>query len=254
MHDDTKDNQLKPDKVDFFHDFILFLRYLQKQPIKRTLTGKISLSDIKPLITQFRQQETVKEFQKYGWKLRREEELDFLEQIKIIAEMMFVIYKRRGYYGLSKNGKGFLEKLQPIDQYKEMVLHFWYRVNWGYFSRIGKDINGLNLAEKLQQHQNLIWKTLLAKGKDWLDYKLFCQSLTDYLHLEEYFINPYAPDGKDVPDFDYELFYRNLVRFGCVELEEKQSKTKWDKEIIRFRSTDLGLYLYSKALFENYLR
>lgn len=249
------DNEnISPDplKVDFFHDFILFLRHIQKQPIKRTLTGKISLSDIKSLITQFRQQETIKEFQHFGWKLRREEELDFLEQIKIIAEMMFAIYKRRGYYGLSKNGKGFLEKLQPVDQYKEMVLHYWYRVNWGYFC-LGKEVNGINLAEKLQQHQSMIWKTLLAKGIDWLDYKLFSQSLSDYLHLEEYFIKSYPPYEKEVPDFDYELFYRNLVRFGCVELEIKQGKSKYDNEIVRFKSTSLGLYVYNKALFENYL-
>ena len=250
---DTDKKYLDPNKVDFFHDFMFFLRYLEKQPIKRTLTGKISLSDIKPLISQFRQQETIKEFQKFGWKLRREEELEFLEQIKIIAEMMFLIYKRRGYFGLSKNGKSYLTKLKPVEQYKEMVIHFWYKVNLGYFSRIGKDINGVNLAERLQQHQNLIWKTLLAKGTDWLDYRLFCQSLSDYLQLDDYFINTYAQNRKEDPDFDYELFYKNLVRFNCVELEVKHGKTKWDKKIVRFRSTDLGLYTYNKALTENYL-
>ena len=249
----NKENPLNPEKVDFFHDFILFLKHLQKQPIKRTLTGKISLSDIKSLILKFKQQETIEEFQHFGWKLRREEELEFLEQIKIIAEMMSVTYKRKGYYGLSKKGKAFLTKLKPIEQYRDMVLHFWYKVNWGYFSRIGKDINGVNLAEKLQQHQNLIWKTLLAKGTDWLDYKLFCQSLSDYLHLDDYFINTYAQNNKEDPDFDYELFYKNIVRFGCVELEVKHGKTKWDKKIVRFRSTNLGLYAYHKALTENFL-
>lgn len=244
---------LDPYKVDFFHDFMLFIKHLEEQPIKRTATGMISLSDIKSMLTGFKNQETMKEFQHFGWTLRREEELDFLEQIKIISEMMYIFYKRKGYFHLSKHGKAFLNNLKPIDQYKEMVLHFWYKVNWGYFSRIGKVIEGANLAEKLQQHQNMIWKTLLAKGTDWLDYKLFCQSLSDYLHLDEYFLNPYSPNGKDVPDFDYELFYRNLVRFGCVELEMEQGKSKYDKKIIRFKSTDLGLYIYHKALYENYL-
>lgn len=250
----SNEKLLNPDKVDFFHDFILFLKHLQKQPIKRTLTGKISLSDIKPLISQFRQQETIKEFQKYGWKMRREEELEFLEQIKIIAEMMFIIYKRRGYFGLSRNGKAFLTKLKPLEQYKEMVLHFWYRVNWGYFS-LGSEVKGLNLAEKLQQHQNLIWKTLFAKGKEWIDYTVFCQSLTDYLHLNEYFIDPYSNDIKYemISDMRYALFRKNLIRLGCVETEERQGKYKWSKEIVRLKSTDLGLFAYHKALFENYL-
>lgn len=140
----------------------------------------ISLSDIKSMLIQFKNQETIKEFQHFGWSLRKEEELDFLEQIKIISEMMYIIYKRKGYFHLSKLGKAFLHNIEPIDQYKEAVLHFWYKVNWGYFSRIGKVIDGANLAEKLQQHQNIIWKTLLAKNNDWLDYKLFCRSLTDY--------------------------------------------------------------------------
>jgi len=195
----------------------------------------------------------MKEFQRFGWTLRREEELDFLEQIKIISEIMFIFYKRKGYFYLSKHGKAFLTNLKPIDQYKEMVLHFWYKVNWGYFSRIGKVIDGLNLAEKLQQYQNMIWKTLLAKDTDWLDYKLFCQSLSDYLHLDDYFTNSYYPKGKEDPDFEYELFHRNLVRFGSVELDIKPGKTKYDKEIVRFRPTNLGQYVYQKALYENYL-
>ncbi len=40
---------------------------------------------------------------------------------------------------------------------------------------------------------------------------------------------------------------------GCVEIEKKQGKNKWDSEITRFRSTGLGLYAYHKALYKNYL-
>lgn len=243
---------LDPLKVDFFYDFLLFLKHLEKQSIKRTATGMISLSAIKSLLTEFKERETIKEFQEYGWKLRREEELDFLEQIKIISEVMFAIYKRKGFYYLSKNGRAFLQNLKPTDQYKEMVLHFWYRVNWGYFYR-GREVNGLNLSEKLQKHQNSIWKALFSKGTEWIDYKLFCKTLSDYLHLDEYFISYYDLNRKEEPNLNYPLFYRNLVRFGCVELEEKRGKSKYDNEIVRFHSTSLGLYVYNKALFQNYL-
>lgn len=212
----------------------------------------ISLADIKSLLAEFKEQERMREYQRFGWKIRREEELDFLEQIKIISEVMFVIYKRKGYFLLSKNGKAFLNNLKPINQYKEMVLHFWYRVNWGYFSR-GREVRGLNLAEKLQQHQNQIWKALLLKGLDWIDYKFFCLSLADYLHLNEYFVSPYDQNRKEFPDLNYELFYRNLLRFGCIELEKEKGKTRWDDKIIKFRSTRLGLHVYHEALFKNYL-
>ncbi|MDP3732959.1 MAG: hypothetical protein Q8Q91_00310, partial [Candidatus Daviesbacteria bacterium] len=49
------------------------------------------------------------------------------------------------------------------------------------------------------------------------------------------------------------LFKRNLVRFGCLEVIEEQGKYSWDKEIIKFRPTPLGLYVFHKAFFENYL-
>ena len=67
-----------PLKVDFFHDFMLFIKHLDKQPIKRTATGMISLSDIKSMLAEFKNQETIKEFQHFGWSLRREAELAFL--------------------------------------------------------------------------------------------------------------------------------------------------------------------------------
>lgn len=248
-----KTNKLDPPKIDFYHDFILFLKRLQIKPIKRTLTGTISLSDIKPLLGKFKDQRMIKEYQKHGWKLRRDEELDFLEQIKAISEAMFLVYKRKKFLKLSKNGKGYLNNLVPIKQYEGMILHFWYKVNWGYFS-LGKTIKGVNLAEKLQQHQDLIWKALFIKGTDWIDYALFCQSLTDYLHLNEYFDSLYN-NIKDemLSDIRHALFRKNLIRMGCVEIEKKQDKNKWSSQIIRFKSTNLGLYAYHKALYKNYL-
>src|SRR3989344_2965741 len=73
---------IDPYTIPFFHDFMLFLNRLVKQPIKRTATGNISLSDIENLLQQFKQQERMEEYKKYGWHLRREEELQFLTQIK----------------------------------------------------------------------------------------------------------------------------------------------------------------------------
>src|SRR3990167_2646818 len=81
----------------FFHDFIVFLKYLEQKPIKRTVTGNISLADIFSLQKQFHQQEIFSEYKKYNWNIRSERQIEFLSKIKIIAESMRLIYKRKGY-------------------------------------------------------------------------------------------------------------------------------------------------------------
>ncbi len=157
--DSTKSISLDPNtdpySIPFFHDFMLFLGRLKERQIKRTVTGTISLIDIQSLLTQFNQQERIEEYKKYGWHLRREEELQFLTQIKIIAEVMYLTYNRKGFLYLSKNGQGFLKNINSLTQYQNMVLHYWYRVNWGYFTPGGPVIMQMNFAEKLQQVQNI---------------------------------------------------------------------------------------------------
>lgn len=238
-----------PYDVPFFYDFMLFLECLAKQPIKRTLTGAISLTDIQDLIKQFKNQEKVQEYKEFGWRLHREEELGFLTQIKLIAEVMFLTYERKGLLLLSKNGRGFLENLDASKQYKEMVLHYWYKVNWGYFTP-GREIGGYNLAETVQHYQTNIWKALSEKGLEWIDYKKFCHTFCRQLQLEPYMDKDYDPYLRF--EISLILFKRNLERFGCVEVIEEKSKHVW-KEIVKFRSTPLGLEVYYKALFENYL-
>ena len=247
-----KTTEPDPYAVPFFHDFMLFLTRLSKQPVKQTATGAISLTDIRSLLPVFKQQETIKQFKEYGWHLRREEELEFLTQIKIISELMHLIYKRKGYLHLSKNGKGFLNNLDPLDQYTNMVMYYWYRVNWGYFSH-GLRINDLNLAERLQQVQYHIWEALLSNGVNWQNYKSFCISLKEYFKLGPYFARDLDIEYDMMFEINMALFRRNLIRLGCVEIVEKSFKYDWHLEIVKFRPTKLGLHVLSKALYENYL-
>lgn len=243
-----------PLTVPFFRDFMLFLRRLQEKPIKRTVTGAISLSDIQSLLTQFQEQERIEEFKKYGWHLRREEELQFLTQIKIIAEAMYLIYPRKGYLYLSNNGKAYLKNIVPLIQYQNMVFHYWFRVNWGFFTAGGPVINNMNLAEKLQHIQKDVLAALLKKGEAWQDYKQFCLSLRDYFQLNQYITSDYNPGHDLLFHIRLILFDRNLLQLGCVEVvEETDQKYRWDKNIVKFRPTKLGLYVFHKALFENYL-
>lgn len=237
-----------PYDIAFFYDFILFLERLKEKPIKRTLTGSLSLTDIFDLMRNFKTREHIEEYKKFGWILRREDELDFLTQIKFIAESMFLIYNRKGLLLLSKNGEGFLDNLEPANQYVEMVLHYWYGVNWGYFTP-GQTVEGYTLAEKLQYFQNLIWHRLIKSRREWIDYPQFCQFLRESIPLESYVDREFDP--KLHFHIKLILFKRNLERLGCVEVMEESSK--YDKEIVRFRSTYFGLSVYDRALFKNYL-
>lgn len=252
---DVKDilhSNTDPFTVSFFHDFMLFLRRLEQRSVKRTITGDISLTDIKELLVNFKQQERIQEYKRYGWHLRREVELQFLTQMKIITEVMYLTYKRKGYLHLSNSGKAFLKNTEPLAQYQNMVLHYWFRVSWEYFTP-GKVVNNDTLANLLQNNQNHIWKALYAKTSEWTNYEKFCLSLMNYFHLEPYFSDKYDPRHDLLFYIDLILFRRNLERLGCIEVEKKKGKYDFDKEIVRFRATPLGLTVFHKALYANYL-
>lgn len=242
------------ESIDFFHDFIAFLKRLEQRPIKRTVTGNISLRDIESLFSQLKTtRPIIKEYNEFGWRLQSEDDLQTLKQIKIIAEVMYLTYKRKRLLLLTKNGQRFIKNLAAIQQCTEMVLHYWYRVNWDYFT-YGRVANGTTLNEVLQKNQSKLWQSLLHKGNTWIEYRKFCNALRDYFNLQPFLESPYSdPDDELYSDIHFNLFRKNLLLFGCVEIEEGRGKYEWQKEIVRFRPTPLGLYVFYKALYENYL-
>jgi len=247
----TPNLQPNPYKVAFFYDFMLFLNRLVEKPIKRTVTGAISLTDIKELLEKFKQQDRIQEYKKYGWHLRREEELQFLVQMKIIAEVMYLTHKRKGYLYLSKSGKRLLKNIDTLTQYQNIVLNYWHRVNWEYFTS-GKEVRDETLAKVLQNNQGSIWKALYTKGTEWIDYEKFCFSLLSYFRLDSFLDNFHDKRHDLLFHIDLILFRRNLERLGCVEVEKKRGKYDFDKEIVRFHPTSLGLTAFHKALYEDF--
>lgn len=254
LHDASTFTEDAIESIDFFHDFIAFLRRLNNNPIKRTLTGNISLKNIELLIKELKTtQKKVDEYKEYGWKLRTEQELQTLEQIKILSDVMRLSHKKKDKIFLSKKGREFLKNYTPSQQYKLIILHYWYRVNWDYFSMM-RSIRGATLNNVLQNNQNKIWHSLLCKNTQWIDYKNFCYALRDYFHLEPFIEDPdNDPDHELFSDIESSLFDKNLLLFNCVEIEKISGKYDWQTEINRFRSTQIGLYLYQKALYENNL-
>src|SRR5258708_4796646 len=86
-------NDADVQSVGFFHDFIAFLNLLKERPIKRTVTGNISLRDIELLLPELKTTKyVISEHHTHGWRLHSEEELRTLTQMKIIAEVMHLTY------------------------------------------------------------------------------------------------------------------------------------------------------------------
>jgi hypothetical protein len=251
MYDHLHITDNEVEEIDFFHDFIIYLSYLEKNPIERTITGNISLKGIQEMSKLFREQKVFEEYKKLGWKITTETQIQFLTQIKILAEVMYLTYKRKKKLLLSKNGKGYLHNISPSTQYWNMVLHFWNKVNWTYFTPT-REINGLSVSDVLQKNQHIIWQALLRKGDSWIDFEPFCQSLNEYFHLY-----PYNSGEDDAGfslhlDIELALIKRNLALFGCVTYEEEKTKHMLTR-IVRIKPTKIGLFMFSKALHENYV-
>lgn len=228
--------------IDYFYDFLQFLQYVDHKGCARTVTGNISRKSIDELSRVFRNGKQLQFMdEEMKWKVRSENECYYLNQIRVTAEAMYCIYKRKNNFFLSKNGKGFLTTLEPYQQHEHMVLWFWNRVNWKYFSP-GK------MTSVLQKNQIFIWNYLLQKSEDWIDFSVFCQSLKTYFHQEDTYNHSYNADHELHLDIQYGLLERNLKRFGCVEADYQNGENIWDKKLIRFRSTNLGLHLYAKGI------
>lgn len=229
-------------KVDYFHDFLEFVKYLQEKPILRTATGNISRAEIEALSKVFHQGEKLIYIEKeFGWKVLSEMDCPYLHQIRITAEVMYLIYKRRNEFRLSRNGKGYLTNIEPFIQYRGMVLCFFNRVNWEYFDPD-------KITKVLQQNQIFIWQNLLRAGNEWLEFKPFCQALKISLNLDRFF----EPKDHDI-DFMVNLNIRygllkHLILFGCIETETKKEENSRTEELVRFRPTPLGLYIFEEAL------
>ncbi|MDO8657891.1 MAG: hypothetical protein Q7K55_04075 [Candidatus Levybacteria bacterium] len=212
--------------INIYQDIISFLKRLAEKPIKLTAIGNISLRDIEGLLAQLlTTKHVIDEHVKYNWKVRSEWDLQTLTQIKILLLVMDIIHKRKGYICLNKTGKTFLSQ-SPLQQYEQIVLTFWNKCNWAYFSN-SNQVGPSSLPEVLQDIRSHLWKLFLQKGTSWIDYPTFCKSARDYFHLNEYLREPYAPEDREVRflDIEYDLFKRNLELFGCIEIEEIQGNT-----------------------------
>lgn len=229
----------------FFSDFIKYLKYLETQPIKLTATGNISMSKISSLLDSLSERKVFEDHAKFGWKIRHEYEVETLEQTKLIAQIMRLTSKRKGHIKISKYGLDYLRNIDPLVQYLNMVLFYWSRVNWEYFSP-SSELKGVSVVSILQKNHKIIWDVLSRQVNQWIDFKSFCGGLRDTFDLKKFYESGYRDEFSYYLDIKYGLFYRNLVRFGCVEIEEEKSDSHIEM-ISRFRVTPLGELMFLKS-------
>jgi hypothetical protein len=237
-------------KIDFYHDFITYLTRIQKNPIKRTATGNISLTDIKDIIGILKTaRETIKEHREYNWTMRAENHLQSLTQIKITAHIMRLTQNRKGRIHLTKKGENYLTDLSPLRQYEQIVLTYWREVNWDYFS-YNPEVNEDTACMILQDNQENIWNSLLRKGQVWTEYLKFCDALTEYFHLHQFLNDHYLDTDPYVKyyNIEHDLFQKNLLLFNCIQAEFEQSKKNRTPRLLRFKPTPLGLHLFTRAI------
>lgn len=237
---------INPNDVDFFCDFIFYLNYVKDNQIKLTKTGNISLFDINNLANDFKDQKLQSEFKEYGWKIRNEQQFEYLHRIRIISETMYLTYKRKGQISLSKNGNAYLTNIDSLTQYWNMVISYWEKINWDYFEP-ARNVYGVPLATFFQNNQKVIWDYLFKNGGDWINFNDFLKALKIYFHLDKYYSNDRMDDFDFRLNVEYCLIRRDLYLFGCVEIEEKG--TKHMTRISKFKPTALGLFVFKKVLF-----
>lgn len=243
MTDNTLLNQDTANN-DFFHDFIIFLTYIEKNTIRRTATGNISLADIAALKKDFRQQKIFKDYEKHGWKIASEVDIRFLTHMKVLAEVMYLTYNRKGKLLISKNGRGYLHNIDPITQYWNMVETYWHKISWEYVNP-SFEIDGEGVMDILQKNQNIIWDALLRKEYEWTDFQAFCETIKVHFNLDSYFKD--KGYGIDFFPIEYGLIKNNLFRLGCIEIEEEKNARGFTK-IKRFKPTKLGTYMFKKII------
>lgn len=68
-------------------------------------------------LNDFKDQKLQSEFKEYGWKIRNEQQFEYLQ----------------GQISLSKNGNAYLTNIDSLTQYWNMIMSYWEKINWDYF-------------------------------------------------------------------------------------------------------------------------
>ncbi|MBN1262824.1 MAG: hypothetical protein JW991_00540 [Candidatus Pacebacteria bacterium] len=226
----------------FFRDFLAFLRLLEKRPLEltQTGTGNLKVKEIRVLGKLFKHDIYHRDEKgEVMFQPRTEDEFRYIMVIRQLAQVMYLVYKRKGKLFLSKNGKGYLNNIDEKTQYEQMILWYFHRANWAYVHPRAE------VVEKIQENQEQIWAYLL-RASDWIKFSQFAKSLSLVLKLSIKDIY-----GQEMPESVRwaieSILVENLEELGLVESKKRKSKYGSQRTYL-FRPTATGRIIFKKAL------
>lgn len=104
------------------------------------------------------------------------------------------------------------------------------------------------ITRKFKQYN----QQLLEERETWIDFSVLCQTLKNYFNLHSYYQDEEHGEFFLHLDMELALIKRNLSLFGCVEYEKEKTEHMLTR-IVRIKPTKIGLFMFSKALYESYL-
>lgn len=233
----------------FFNDFILFLRQVQKRPMALTDTGNLTLKEIDVLGKIFKHDFYHRD--KSGvimFPIRKENEVPYLLRIRQLARVMYLTYQRKSWLRLTRNGKGYLNNIDTTTQFIVMIKWYFDRCNWAYLHPFGGYNNNKPIAQSLQDNQTIFWHYFLDQKGQWINFDDFSKKIIEELRLKWY-----SFDGQNQLDSMQWIIERVLVTdlslYGLVEYEKTLGKYGI-ASVNRFRSMPLGNYIFKRVLQE----
>lgn len=150
-------------EIDFFTDFLIFLKEAETRDLELTQMGNLKLKEINFFGETFKHDIYCRDDKgSIMWPIRSEEEVYYLQRIRQISSVMNLLYKRKGKLKLSKNGKRFLG-LEINDQYEQLVWWYCNRCKWDFgYCTLNKYF--IPIPEIMQRNQALIWEYCLKNN------------------------------------------------------------------------------------------
>ncbi len=227
-------------KVEFFHDFLVFLKYIEEKEAKLTQRKNLCLKELKEIVNLF----TVPikmEGKVRGriFKVHSEEEMPYVEKIHILAELLRLVRKRKGKLVICKRAKGSFNRLPLNIQFQLLWSTYWHHFNWSYFHSYGRE----SIAEILQKNRYYVKNLILSldnREEEWINFSRFSKELEKKLNLTWYDNN-----GVNCPELIYSKIEFVLIEefklFGLVETKKRKDEERYYLErLVSFKLTPMG--------------
>jgi len=228
-------------KIDFFQDFLAFLKYVEKNEVRLTQRGNICLKNLGEIVNLFIVPINMEEkVGKRTFRVRSEEDLSYVQKIHLLAKIMRLVRKRKTKLLICKKSKRQFDLLPRNIQFQLLWSTYWHHLNWAYFHPYGRE----NIAEILQdnrEHVKEVFLDLSHKFKNkWVDFSRLTKTLEKDLDLTWY-----DAGGVNHPHILYleieSILINEFKFFGLVETKRERDK-KWSSldNLVGFRLTPLG--------------